>query len=159
MTVERKSKTKKETKPKGKRVPNSEGTQFTSERQPSPEAKLLGRQKALAKRQVLDVLKETFLNETVPLNVNGKIEQITCLEAGILKIVRTYINRPDDMMRALEVLERFERNSKMDSFRIREAEEKKGNYETEFNDSFLQALNAQAGDVWDDVEDEEVETE
>ena len=63
------------------------------------------------------------------------------------------------MMRALEVLERFERNSKMDSFRIREAEEKKGNYETEFNDSFLQALNAQAGDVWDDVEDEEVETE
>lgn len=150
-------KKKKDIKPKGKRVPNSEGTQFSSEYQPSPEAKAEGRRKALAKRQVMEVLKETFLNETVPLNVNGKIEEITALEAGILKIVRTYINRPDDMMKALEVIERFERNHKMDNFRIREAEEKKGNYETEFNDSFIQALNAQAGDVWDDVEEEEPE--
>ena len=130
---------------------------FSSEYQPSPEAKAEGRRKALAKKQVMEVLKETFLNETVPLNVNGKIEEITCLEAGILKIVRTYINRPDDMMKALELIGRFERNHKMDNFRIREAEEKKGNYETEFNDSFIQALNAQAGDVWDDVEIEEPE--
>ena len=142
-------------KKKGKRVPNSEGTQFSSTYQPTPEAKAEGRRKALAKRQVIEVLKETFLNETVPLNVNGKIEEITALEAGILKIVRTYINRPDDMMRALNLINNFERNCKMDNFRIREAEEKKGNYETEFNDSFIQALNAQAGDVWDDVEEEE----
>lgn len=125
---------------------------FSSENQPSPEAKAEGRRKALAKRQVLDVLKEAFLNEMVPLNVGGKIEEITALEAGILKIVRTYINRPDDMIKALTLINTFERNHKMDNFRIREAEEKKGNYETEFNDSFLQALNAQAGEVWDDVE-------
>ena len=153
-------KTEKNTKPK-KGMPKQlkgKAVLFSSENQPSPEAKAEGRRKALAKRQVIDVLKETFLNETVPLNVNGKIEEITCLEAGILKIVRTYINKPDDMMKALEVIERFERNNKMDNFRIREAEEKKGNYETEFNDSFIQALNAQAGDVWDDVEIEEVET-
>lgn len=127
---------------------------FSSENQPSPEAKAEGKRKALAQRQVMDLLKETFLSETVPLNVNGKIEEITCLEAGILKIVRTYINKPDDMMKALMVLERYERNSKMDNFRIREAEEKKGNYETEFNDTFIHALNAQAEEVWDDVEEE-----
>ena len=152
-------KSEKTSKPK-KEMPKhlvDKAVRFSSEYQPSPEAKAEGRRKALAKKQVMEVLKETFLNETVPLNVNGKIEEITALEAGILKIVRTYINRPDDMMKALEVIERFERNHKMDNFRIREAEEKKGNYETEFNDSFIQALNAQAGDVWDDVEEEEPE--
>lgn len=152
-------KSEKTLKPKKGMPKHLEGkaVKFSSEYQPSTEAKVEGRRKALAKRQVMEVLKETFLNETVPLNVNGKIEEITALEAGILKIVRTYINRPDDMMKALEVIERFERNHKMDNFRIREAEEKKGNYETEFNDSFIQALNAQAEDVWDDVEIEEPE--
>jgi hypothetical protein len=153
------TKKKKDVKPKGKRVPNSEGTQFTSENQPSPEAKVEGRRKALAKRQVIEVLKEAFLNELVPLNVGGKIKQITALEAGILKIVRTYINRPDDMIKALTLIQNFERNYKMDSFRIKEAEEKKGNYETEFNDSFLQALNAQASDVWEDENEDIDKTE
>lgn len=154
---EEKPKTKSKTKKTGKGMPShleGKAVLFSADNQPSPEAKAEGRRKALAKRQVIDVLKETFLNETVPLNVGGKIEQITCLEAGILKIVRTYINKPDDMIKVLSLINNFERNHKMDNFRIREAEEKKGNYETEFNDSFLQALNAQAGEVWDDAEPE-----
>ena len=126
---------------------------FSKDNQPSPEAKAEGRRKALAKRQVIDVLKEAFINELVPLNVGGKIENITALEAGIMKIVRTYINRPDDMIKALTIINNFERNDKMDNFRIKDAEEKKGNYETEFNDSFLQALNSQAEDVWKDAEE------
>lgn len=140
--------TTKKKKVKGKRVPNSEGTQFTSNNQPSPEAKIAGKQKALAKRQVLSVLKEAFLNETVPLYVEGKIEKITALEAGILKIVRTYINQPDKMLRVLDLIGEHERNTRMDDFRIQEAEEKKGNFDTNYNDSFIQAITDQTEDVW-----------
>lgn len=145
-----KPKKKKTVKPKTGMPPQLEGKAvlFTSENQPTPEAKAEGRRKALARRQVIEVLKEAFLNEAVPLNVDGKIEHITALEAGILKIVRTYINRPDDMMKALQLIYSYERNDKMDNFRIREAEEKKGNYEAEFNDTFIQALNTQAEDIW-----------
>ena len=73
--------------------------QFTSEYQPTPEAKSLGKKRAQAARRVMEELKKEFLQTSIIMVNDGKKEEINALEAGIKKIVHTYINKPDKMLR------------------------------------------------------------
>lgn len=121
---------------------------FTSENQPSPEAKSLGKQRAKARAKVMEELKKEFLATSIIMVNNGKKEEITALDAGIKKIVHTYINKPDKMLKVLELISKFERDDTLDALKIQESKEKRGQYDEQFNDSFIDALNAKAEEIW-----------
>lgn len=140
----------KKSEPKARQV--TTGKRFTGEYQPSAQAKQMGKLKAEAKRRVMNELKEEFLNTLITIkdHKTGKTSKISALDAGLKKIVATYINNPDKMLRVLELISKYERDDILDTIKVKESKEKLGENENSYNDSFIQALNAKADDVWEE---------
>lgn len=127
------------------------GKQFTSEYQPSPEAKSLGWKKAKAKNIVLGAILKEVTESMTDIKVKGETLSVSTLEALIKKMVAFSAKDNKALLRVMNMLLEYESRNTVVVQRQNEFEQKNGQSGDEsFNDSFIQALNAQTEDIWKD---------
>lgn len=133
------------------------GKKFTSEYQPTPEAKRMGLARAKAKNIVLNSIISEVTQNITEVTIKGKKHKVTTLEALIKKMIMLSSKDDKILIRVMNMILEYEsRNTSLEQ-RQEEFNRRNGETNEEFNDSFIQALNAQAEDVWGDVEIEEPE--
>ena len=98
---------------KNKGVPNSEGTRFTSDNQPSPEAKSKGKQASLDRRKLKDWLYEEFdkttttkamevimgkwnFDEWYHVNLSNSVKTNITVDSGFVKGMQMLFNVTED---------------------------------------------------------------
>lgn len=147
--------------PKKKGLPEhlkGKGKKFTSEYQPTPEAKKAGLMRAKAKNIVLNAIIQEVTENITEIKIKGKKQKVSTLEALIKKMLMLSAKDDKALLRVMNMLLEYESRNTAIEQRQEEFSRRVGTEEDQdFNDSFIQALNAQTGDVWDDVEVEELE--
>lgn len=132
-----------------KKIP-PKGKEFSKDYQPSPEAKSLGWQKKKARNLVLGAILKEVTESMTDIKVKGETLSVSTLEALIKKMIAFSSKDNKALLRVINMLLEYESRNTAIVQRQDEFERKNGNDEDEnFNDSFIQALNAQTLDIWD----------
>lgn len=138
--------------PKKKGLPEhlkGKGKKFTSEYQPTPEAKKLGLARAKAKNIVLNTLINEVTQNITEVTIKGKKHKISTLEALIKKLLAVSSKDNKVLIRVMNLLLEYESRNTAIEQRAEEFERKNATREDDdFNDSFIEALNAQTADIW-----------
>ena len=125
------------------------GKKFSSEYQPSPEAKSAGLARAKAKNIVLNTIIQEVTENMTEIKVKGKKQKVSTLEALIKKMLVLSASDDKALLRVMNMLLEYESRNTAIEQRQEEFSRKNGETENEeFNDSFIQALNSQADEVW-----------
>lgn len=134
------------------------GKKFTSEYQPTPEAKKAGLARAKAKNIVLNAIIQEVTENMTEIKIKGKKQKVSTLEALIKKMLMLSANDDKALLRVMNMLLEYESRNTVVEQRQEEFNRRTGESESqEFNDSFIEALNAQAGDVWNEEPDDTIE--
>lgn len=137
---------RKETEHK-KKKPN--GWEFTSEYQPSGEAKSLGWQRKKARNIVLGAILKEVTENMVDIKVKGETLTVPTLIALIKKMLATANKDEKALMRVINMLLEYESRNTAIEQRQEEFERKNGDDSDEaFNDSFIDALNGKVDEIW-----------
>ena len=130
-----------EKKPKGKL--------FTSEYQPSPEAKSLGWKRAKAKNIVLETILKEVTENMVDIKIKGETLSVPTLVALIKKMIVTANKDDKALVRVINMLLEYESRQAVVEQRQEEFDRRHGDESDEaFNDSFIQALEGKVEDIW-----------
>lgn len=136
----------KRTETKDKKV---NGKLFTSEYQPSGEAKSLGWSKRKAKNIVLETILKEVTENMVDIKIKGETLSVPTLVALIKKMVMTANKDDKALMRVINMLLEYESRNTAIEQRQEEFERKNGDDSDEaFNDSFIEALNGKVEEIW-----------
>lgn len=132
------------TKPK---IP--QGKQFTSEYQPSPEAKSLGKKRAKAKNLVLGTILKEMTENMVDVKIKGETLSVPTLVALVKKMIANANKDDKALMRLMNMLLEYESRNTAIEQRQEEFERRNGDNSDEvFNDSFIEALNGKVEEIW-----------
>lgn len=140
--------------PKKKGLPEhliGKGKKFTSEYQPTPEAKKMGLARAKAKNIVLNALIKEVTENMTEIKIKGKKQKVSTLEALIKKMLMLSAKDDKALLRVMNMILEYESRNTAVEQRQEEFSRRNGETEDEeFNDSFIQALNGQTEDIWAD---------
>lgn len=126
------------------------GKEFSKDYQPSPEAKSLGWQKRKARNLVLSAILKEVTESMTDIKVKGKTLSVSTLEALIKKMVAYSAKDDKALLRVMNMLLEYESRNTVVEQRQNEFERRNGGDEdNDFNDSFIQALNAQVPEIWE----------
>jgi hypothetical protein len=153
MGEKKQTKTRTKTKSKNPTPKCLEGKQkrFTSEYQPSGEAKSAGIRRAKARNLVLNTILKEVTESMVDIKVKGETMSVPALEALIKKLVTNATKDDKTLIRVMNMLLEYESRNTVVEQRQEEFERRNGNTEdSDFNDSFIKALNAETSDIWKD---------
>lgn len=138
-------------------------TQFTSKNQPPGSAKSKGMLKAKAKRKVLELVCEEFINtqiQTILTDKNGKVtkKKVSAFQCAVQKLIKSSTSDPDVFIKVLKMISDFEMNTERLEFeKHKEAVKNGDDDEDDTDNSFIEALNASTEEIWG--EDEKTEGE
>ena len=125
------------------------GKLFTSEYQPSPEAKSLGWKRAKAKNIVLETILKEVTENMVDIKIKGETLSVPTLVALIKKMIVTANKDDKALMRVINMLLEYESRDTVIKQRQDEFERRNGDEaDEEFNDSFIHALEGKVEDIW-----------
>lgn len=126
-----------------------EGKLYSKDYQPSPEAKSLGWQKKKARNLVLGAILKEVTESMTDIKVKGETLSVSTLEALIKKMIAFSAKDDKALLRVMNMLLEYESRNTVIEQRQEEFERKNGNNEdSNFNDSFINALNAQVDEIW-----------
>lgn len=122
---------------------------FSSEYQPTGEAKSLGWQKRKARNIVLGAILKEVTENMVDIKVKGETLTVPTLIALIKKMLATANKDEKALMRVINMLLEYESRNTAIEQRQEEFERKNGDDSDEaFNDSFIEALNGKVEEIW-----------
>ena len=122
---------------------------FSTENQPSPEAKSLGWKKRKARNIVLETILKEVTENMVDIKIKGETLSVPTLVALIKKMVMTANKDDKALMRVINMLLEYESRNTAIEQRQEEFERRHGDdSDEEFNDSFINALNSKVEEIW-----------
>ena len=122
---------------------------FSSEYQPSVEAKKAGMLKRKARNIVLNTILKEVTENMVNIKVKGKMLAVPTLEALIKKMITKATSDDKALIKVINMLLEYESRSAVVDQRQEEFERRNGDEaDEEFNDSFIHALEGKVEDIW-----------
>lgn len=121
---------------------------FTSEYQPSPEAKSRGIRAKQARNVVFNTLMEEVAEEMV-IALGGKKVKVTTLKAMLKKLIQTGFKNEKALMRIVNMMLEYENRNTATEQRQQIIDSKNiDDTDQEISNSFIEALGGQASEVW-----------
>lgn len=105
--------------------------------------------KAKAKNIVLQTIIKEVAESMTEIKVKGELQTVSMLEALVKKMIALASKDDKALLRVINMVLEYESRNAVLTQRQEIIDRRNGDNDDEtFNDSFIQALNAQAGEVW-----------
>lgn len=137
---------------------------FSATQQPSGKAKSAGKARAKAKKKVLELICEEFINtqiETILKDKDGKEtsrKKLSAFQCAVQKLIKSSTTDPEVFLKVVKMISDFEMNTERLEFdKHKEAVKNGDDDEDDTDNSFIEALNASTEEIWG--EDEKTEGE
>lgn len=135
------------------------GKKFSKTNQPSGKAKSQGMLKAKAKRKVLELVCEEFINtqiQTIITDKKGKTtkKKLSAFQCAVQKLIKSSTTDPEVFIKVLKMISDFEMNTERLAFEKQKEAVKNGETDEAGTDSsFIEALEAKTEEIWTDDEE------